>query len=186
MLDRDAGIGALLTMTPGQSVSVIGDPSFAPVPNGPWSSHPEYNTRDAPLWGAGSFAVHERGSLALTRIALDPAATITVSDGGSLSLASMIVSEAALTTAYGVASTLRLADVAVAEYRSAAGAQLGSSDCPVGAALAVGDALSWTSDGAYQGSVAGLPDNGCAAKSTCGLPYSNQGLGGGWQLCFVQ
>ena len=48
-----------------------------------------------------------------------------------------------------------------------------------------GDALSWTSDATYQGSVGSDYDNGCAAKGTCGLPYSDDGLGGGWQLCFV-
>ena len=64
------------------------------------------------------------------------------------------------------------------------GAQLGGSDCPVGAALAPGDALSWASNSASQGSV-GHHDNGCAAKGTCGAPYSYDGLGGGWQLCFA-
>ena len=117
-LDQDAGISTLLTVTPGQSVSVTGDPSFAPVADAGPPDYESYNTREAPLWGSGSFVVQERGSLALTRIALDPSATIDLSGGGSLSLASMIVPEAALTTAYGAASTLRLADVAVAEYRS--------------------------------------------------------------------
>eukprot|EP01045_Picozoa_sp_COSAG04_P020386 COSAG04_NODE_2082_length_4836_cov_4.164872_1_plen_82_part_00 len=67
------------------------------------------------------------------------------------------------------------------------GAQLGGSDRPVGAGLAAGDVLSWTSDGNYQGSVgSNLGRNGCAAKGTCGLRFSrNQGLGGGWQLCFA-
>eukprot|EP01045_Picozoa_sp_COSAG04_P039024 COSAG04_NODE_10732_length_756_cov_5.818874_1_plen_118_part_00 len=60
------------------------------------------------------------------------------------------------------------------------GEQLGGSDCPVGAGLAAGDALSWTSSGSGQGGA-----NGCAAKGTCGLPYSRDGLGGGWQLCFA-
>ena len=72
MLDRDAGISALLTVTPGQSVSVTGDPSFAPVPDGPNSLYRGFNVREAPLWGTGSFDVQERGSLALTHIALDP------------------------------------------------------------------------------------------------------------------
>ena len=31
----------------------------------------------------------------------------------------------------------------------------------------------------------GCDDNGCAAKGTCGLPGSDDGLGGGWQLCFA-
>ena len=94
-LDHDAGISTLLTVTPGQSVSVTGDPSFAPVPSGPRSC-PVCNNRDAPLWGSGSFAVQERGSLALTRIALDPSASIDISGGGSLSLASMAVPAAVL------------------------------------------------------------------------------------------
>eukprot|EP01045_Picozoa_sp_COSAG04_P022745 COSAG04_NODE_2615_length_3851_cov_1.872601_2_plen_270_part_00 len=61
------------------------------------------------------------------------------------------------------------------------------SDCPEGAALAPGDAIAWTSDnGNGQGTV-GHPnyDSGCAAKGTCGLPYSERGLGGGWELCFA-
>eukprot|EP01045_Picozoa_sp_COSAG04_P025754 COSAG04_NODE_3442_length_2812_cov_2.507188_3_plen_124_part_00 len=64
------------------------------------------------------------------------------------------------------------------------GARHGGSDCPEGAALAPGDALNWTSDSNNQGSVGGHYPNGCAAKGTCGLPYSH-GLGGGWQLCFA-
>ena len=67
------------------------------------------------------------------------------------------------------------------------GAAHDGSDCPEGAALAPGDAIAWTSDGSSQGSV-GNPynhDNGCAAKGTCGLPYSADGLGGGWELCFA-
>ena len=55
----------------------------------------------------------------------------------------------------------------------------------MGAGLAAGDALSWTSNGANQGHYAGNYDNGCAAKGTCGAPYSYDGLGGGWQLCFA-
>ena len=65
------------------------------------------------------------------------------------------------------------------------------SDCPAGAALAPGDTLAWFSDSSYQGSV-GQYDNGCAAKDTCGLPYSRDGEalgggpGGGWELCFAR
>ena len=119
--------------------------------------------------------------------------------GGSLSLASMIVHEAALLTACrrltGAGSTLRLADVGVAEYRSddtCGHANLVQCrDGAVGAGLMAGDALSWIADYADQGSVGyrdgrGNPtDNGCAAKGTCGAPYSYDGLGGGWQLCFA-
>ena len=80
------------------------------------------------------------------------------------------------------------------------GAQFVGSNCPEGAALAPGDALSWTSDGWDQGGEGGdcegvdfspsTPSlgrfhNGCAAKGTCGLPCSTDFLGGGWQLCFA-
>ena len=53
LLDHDAGISTLLTVRPGQSVSVTGDPSFAPAPDGPISNgRPTHtNMRDAPLWG---------------------------------------------------------------------------------------------------------------------------------------
>ena len=60
--------------------------------------------------------------------------------------------------------------------------------------MAAGDAVSWTSDGYDQGSGPGFfpsgnpaPGNGCAAKGTCGLPYTASvfELGGGWQICFA-
>jgi hypothetical protein len=60
----------------------------------------------------------------------------------------------------------------------------GGSDCPTGAVLAPGDSVSWYSDSGDQGSV-GHDTNGCATKGTCGLPYSANGLGGGWQICFA-
>ena len=41
--------------------------------------------------GSGGFIVQERGSLSLTRIALDPSATFDLSGGASLSFASMAV-----------------------------------------------------------------------------------------------
>lgn len=67
------------------------------------------------------------------------------------------------------------------------GATYRGSECPVGAALAPGDAIGWTSNGDSQGSVCptGCPDNGCVAKGTCGLPASGFGTGGGWELCFA-
>ena len=65
------------------------------------------------------------------------------------------------------------------------GEQFGGSDCPVDAGLAVGDALSWTSNAVFQGGQTSQGGNGCAAKGTCGPPYSENGLGGGWQLCFA-
>ena len=49
-----------------------------------------------------------------------------------------------------------------------------NANCPAGAALAAGDALSWTSDGSWQGQ-----------RSGNGLPRSQHGAGGGWQICFV-
>eukprot|EP01045_Picozoa_sp_COSAG04_P007564 COSAG04_NODE_398_length_14962_cov_39.977461_7_plen_308_part_00 len=85
------------------------------------------------------------------------------------------------------------------------GAAHGGSDCPEGVALAPGDAIAWTSNDHSQGSVGFPNDNGCAAKGTCGLPYTYygpgstevgggcganndqrcpNGLGGGWELCF--
>lgn len=63
------------------------------------------------------------------------------------------------------------------------------SDCPMGVVLAPGDTVTWRSDPTSQGS--GGRDssqptwrgNGCADKGLCGLPYSEMGLGGGWQIC---
>eukprot|EP01046_Picozoa_sp_COSAG06_P012926 COSAG06_NODE_772_length_12432_cov_119.880159_9_plen_87_part_00 len=63
------------------------------------------------------------------------------------------------------------------------GAMHHGSNCPVDAAVGPGGALVWTSDVNTQGSV-GSWDNGCAAKDTCGLLYSVNDLGGGWQICF--
>ena len=86
------------------------------------------------------------------------------------------------------------------------GAAHEGSDCTEGAALAPGDAIAWHSSGDRQGSVGGRYPNGCAAKGTCGLPYTRygpgstdvyndcganadfpcpNGLGGGWELCFA-
>ena len=53
------------------------------------------------------------------------------------------------------------------------GSQHTGSDCPVGAVLSPGDSVGWTSDGSVQG------NNGN------GLPRSDYGLGGGWQICFA-
>ena len=61
----------------------------------------------------------------------------------------------------------------------------GGSDCAVGAALAPGETLSWVSDGINQGTERGPNGSGCAAKGTCAMPYSHDGLGGGWVICFV-
>jgi hypothetical protein len=64
------------------------------------------------------------------------------------------------------------------------------SDCPAGAALLPGDALSWASNYQSQGTVGGCIAkdgcmDGCISKGTCGLPYSELGLGGGWVVCFA-
>ena len=58
------------------------------------------------------------------------------------------------------------------------------SDCPVGAVLTPGQVVGWESSATDQGSV-GDNDNGCAAKGSCGLQYSQSGIGGGWQICFA-
>ena len=56
------------------------------------------------------------------------------------------------------------------------------------AVLAPGDSVGWTSDGSGQGNAAQYGaqyENGCGANGLCGLPYSSDGLGGGWQICFA-
>jgi hypothetical protein len=102
-LMEDAGISTDLTITPGQTVSVSGDPSLP----------------QAPSWGGGGFTVQERGSLALAGISLGASVSFTVVGGGSLSLASMAVPAAMLGRAQyqlsGAGSTLRLAAVTVPE-----------------------------------------------------------------------
>ena len=65
------------------------------------------------------------------------------------------------------------------------GSSHGSSDCPAGAVLVTGGSVGWHSNAANQGNWGGGDDNGCDAKGLCGLPYSSQGLGGGWQICFA-
>lgn len=49
-------------------------------------------------------------------------------------------------------------------------------DCPAGSTLTIGQTLTWRSNEDNQGSF----DNGWG-----GLPLSNNGLGGGWQVCFA-
>lgn len=67
------------------------------------------------------------------------------------------------------------------------------SACPVNAALVPSDNVRWRSGDANQGNYGpahnGSPsgyDNRCATASLCGLPWSHDGLGGGWQVCFAQ
>eukprot|EP01046_Picozoa_sp_COSAG06_P047079 COSAG06_NODE_6779_length_2786_cov_31.443617_2_plen_596_part_00 len=102
------GISTDITVTPGQTVSVSGDGALE------W----------APRWGDGGFAVQARGSLSLTYIGLDPLASVTLTSGGSLSmaliLALMAVPVATLSAAMaelgGADSSLRFEDMTVLEY----------------------------------------------------------------------
>ena len=59
----------------------------------------------------------------------------------------------------------------------ARGAPNNRAECPIGTILTPGQTLSWHSDFAGQGDV-GEGDDGD------GLPYSQHGAGGGWQICF--
>ncbi len=52
----------------------------------------------------------------------------------------------------------------------------------MGAVLAAGGSVRWHSDERYE---ANGGSNGCGAKGLCGLPFSNVGLGGGWEICFA-
>jgi hypothetical protein len=64
--------------------------------------------------------------------------------------------------------------------------QYGGSDCPSGVTLQVDDTIRWHSDDRSQGTVGHRgTDNGCGARGVCGLPYSGNDLGGGWQICFA-
>jgi hypothetical protein len=100
---EDAGISTDLTITPGQTVSVSGDPSLP----------------QAPSWGGGGFTVQERGSLALAGVAV--AGAVSVLAGGDLALQSSTVLSGSLSVSdaqaqlSGAGSTLRLAAVTVPE-----------------------------------------------------------------------
>ena len=83
---EDAGISTDLTITPGQTVSVSGDPSLP----------------QAPSWGGGGFTVQERGSLALAGVAL--AGAVSVLAGGDLTLQSSTVLSGSLSVSGGTAS----------------------------------------------------------------------------------
>jgi hypothetical protein len=52
-------------------------------------------------------------------------------------------------------------------------------DCGLGTWLVSGDIVEWHSDSTDQGHY-----RGCTS-TLCGLPYSNQELGGGWLICFA-
>ena len=58
--------------------------------------------------------------------------------------------------------------------------------------LSAAPPTAWISNGGDQGSVrrddcdgSATASNGCVAKGTCGLPFSLNELGGGWELCFA-
>ena len=82
---EDAGISTDLTITPGQTVSVSGDPSLP----------------QAPSWGGGGFTVQERGSLALAGVAV--AGAVSVLAGGDLTLQSSTVLSGSLSVTGGTA-----------------------------------------------------------------------------------
>jgi hypothetical protein len=66
------------------------------------------------------------------------------------------------------------------------GLNRGDSNCPDGEVLAAGDTVRWETDGNNQGSLGRTANPAsCIAKGTCGLPYSHEGIGGGWQICFA-
>ena len=114
-LTEDAGVSTDLTIQPGQAVLVTGDRSLA-------------RRRRS---GADAGSVQAGGSLSLAYVGLgsvwafgtySAGTSITLSSGGSLSLASVTVPEALLGAVIraldGAGSALRLSDVIVLEYRS--------------------------------------------------------------------
>jgi len=60
--------------------------------------------------------------------------------------------------------------------------------CPAGVTLATDDHVRFHSDSGVQGSRGLLSsshsESACAERGDCGLPWSSNGLGGGWQICF--
>eukprot|EP01046_Picozoa_sp_COSAG06_P012930 COSAG06_NODE_772_length_12432_cov_119.880159_13_plen_730_part_00 len=98
-LTEDVGISTDVMIRPGQDVRISGDLGLAV----------------APSWGSGGFTVGEQGSLTVTYVSFDASASLTVTSGGSLSLASMDLPAAVLNGAEGqlsgAGSTLRLAAV---------------------------------------------------------------------------
>eukprot|EP01046_Picozoa_sp_COSAG06_P062919 COSAG06_NODE_14386_length_1161_cov_1.161017_1_plen_265_part_10 len=71
-----------------------------------------------------------------------------------------------------------------------AGEEYRGSDCPAGVSLATDHTLTWHSSHNGQGNnqlpgYHGVYENGCDIKGTCGLPFSFDEIGGGWEVCFV-
>lgn len=61
------------------------------------------------------------------------------------------------------------------------------SNCPTGEALVAGDSILWTSGHGCQGGGGCSVSNGCASAGLCAeQPFSEEGLGGGWQICFAE
>eukprot|EP01046_Picozoa_sp_COSAG06_P002462 COSAG06_NODE_87_length_24962_cov_107.553795_29_plen_433_part_00 len=89
-----------------------------------------------------------------------------------------------------VGDYVTLPDGSQPSNRSPGTTHYGLVDCPAGAVLVAGGSVRWTSDGNRQGGYGcganGCVDNGCGAKGLCGLPESDGGLGGGWQICFAR
>jgi hypothetical protein len=148
-LTADAGIGTDLVIEPGQNVRVSGDPGLAV----------------APSWGSGGFVVSERGSLALTYVALSSPVSMTAA-AGPVHLTGCVLNFVAEAAFIGVA------------------AATGSSDtCPEIPAFTNG-AIAYSNSGAQ--AVGFVATTGCAAVSDNGFrsrPNSVQRTctaGGSW------
>ena len=143
VLVEDATISTALTISPGQRVSVSGDRSLLAAPawgrvsddtcwlanDGKCDDGSTGGYANCPLdtdatdcrkaTSEAGFIVQARGSLSLSYVMLQ-GVTITLQNGGSLSLASSAVPEAVLTAAIGAlsgaGSALRLVDVSLVEY----------------------------------------------------------------------
>jgi hypothetical protein len=79
-LTGDAGVGMDLMIRPGQDVHISGDARLMVQPR----------------WGSGGFQVQEQGSLALRHVLVNAFATITVTNGGVLSLVQLALPVSAL------------------------------------------------------------------------------------------
>jgi hypothetical protein len=83
-------------------------------------------------------------------------------------------------------------DMTGTDHVTIAGSRFGHGSLPDGTTLAEGDAIAWHSSGYGQGgNVTGVaadvwaPANDCIETGLCGpLPFSEHGLGGGWEMCF--
>jgi hypothetical protein len=155
-LVEDPGVTTPLTITPGQDVTISGD--YLTLPR-------------APQWGSGGFTVQDRGSLSLEYLELGTA-KITMQSGGSLSLASMVVSDTAMgaaglhlsgsgtTAALGrdSAATLRLSAITLTLTKNiavSAGGIADLRDSTLSGTLAISDGSSLSLSGC-DGQMSGL------------------------------